>query len=266
MKFYKYWMVVFAFSFIGWGSEATHKDPMWLYCDKSFTELLWMNFKIFDTCRSQAVLPLYPTDTGDKYDSSYINFNYQFSTDTMKLYDPFDPTTVTYSDYRPGYAGFKIDWDGGVTGFPVAKFKYLAITHKGPLPNHKVTIRFGYNTICGSPTTFNEIGSFTSSTTWKEDRIKIPDSITNIPADEKTRRQYYEMQVLITNTDPNGSPTSAPGNLKIDNVYLTNQGGEEESKGCGCGSGTGLALIPPIMFKAIASRKRKKQEHKTRVS
>jgi hypothetical protein len=32
------------------------------------------------------------------------------------------------------------------------------------------------------------------------------------------------------------------------------------SKNCGCGSGTGLALFPPIFFKVMTSRRRKKQK------
>ena len=121
--------------------------------------------------------------------------------------------------------------------------------------------------MCGSPTTFHTIGSFSSSETWKTDYIKIPDEVRNIPESEILSRNYYELQVLVTNVDPNGSPTSAPGNLKIDNVYLTNEGGpedEEESKGGLCGSGAALAFIPVIMLKAISSRKRKKQEQKTK--
>jgi hypothetical protein len=221
----KFWMALLAILPAGLAFSGTLKDPIWLICEKHMEELLWMNYTVCDTFRGKDLARIYPTDTGDKYDSIYINFNYQFTADTIIFLHPYDSNEIYLKDYRPGYAGFKIDWDNGVTTFPVAKFSYLVVTHKGPLPDHTVTIRFGYNSGCGSPTTFNEIGSFSSSTAWKEDWIKIPDSITSIPEEQKTARNYYEMQVLITNADPSGSSTSAPGNFKIDNVYLTNETG-----------------------------------------
>jgi hypothetical protein len=34
---------------------------------------------------------------------------------------------------------------------------------------------------------------------------------------------------------------------------------EKEKNKCGCGTGTGLALLPPIWFKVLSNRKRKKK-------
>jgi hypothetical protein len=225
MKFSRYLSALFVISSVGSLFASISMDPLWIYKDLPDTEKIFNNFQIFDTCRTTSVLPLYETSTGEKYDSNYINFDYKFSADTMKVFDPFDPDTVTYSDYRPGYAGFKIDWDGGVTGFPLAKYRYIILAHKGPLPNHKVTIRFGYNKECGSPTKFQTIGSFAASATWKVDTVFIPDSVRNVSAEEISTRSYYEMQFLINNassTDTNKS--SAQGNFKVDNIGLVDKG------------------------------------------
>jgi hypothetical protein len=256
-------------------------DPLWLYKDLPDTELIFSSLLLFDTCRSMSINRIYPVDTGDAYEGKYINFDYQFSADTMKVIDPFDSATVMYSDYRPGYAGFKFDWDNGVTGFPLSRYRYLAFHHKGPLPNHKIIVRFGYNSGCGSPTTFNTLGTVDASDVWKRDSIRIPDSLLNLPDSVKKRMNYYEMQVLINNADPSDTnETSVPGNLKIDNIALADTGSgsgvrmdrkinritredmdraDETANGCGCGSGIGLALLPPLWFKSMAVRRRKKR-------
>ena len=268
MKSCNYCAAIFVISSFVTLFASTSMDPVWLYKDLPNDEKLYGSILVRDTSRSFEFNTLYPVDTGDTYDGSYYNFVYQFSSDTMKIYDKFEPDYVLYSDYRPGYAGFKIDWDNGITGFKLAKYKYLAIAHKGPLPNHKVTIRFGYNTVCGSPTFFQTIGSFTSSTTWKVDSVLIPDSIRNVSEEQIKERNYYEMQVLITNVDPSGSQSSDTGYLKFDNIALvdTTTGGStpidepKNSKKGGCGSGVGLAFIPPIIFKARRLRKRKKSQ------
>ena len=282
MKRSGYVGVFFIVSFFGSVLGQVSMDPLWLYKDLPDTEFTIFNsLLIYDTCRSMSIKQIYPTDTGDAFEGEYINLDYQFSADTMKIIDPFDSTFVIYSDYRPGYAGFKIDWDNGVTGFPVAKYRYLVFDHKGPLPNHKVTVRFGYNSGCGTPTTFHTIGTIAASDVWKRDSIRVPDSLLNLPDSVKEDMNYYEMQVLVNNADPSDTnKTSAPGNLKIDNIALVDTGSgsgvrmdrkidriaredvdraNETANGCGCGSGTGLALLPPLWFKAAAIRRRKKQ-------
>lgn len=254
-------------------SGAVSLDPIWLYSDIPDEDKIYSGLQIYDTCRTQSIFRVIPeTDPAGSYNQTeYINFEYQFNTDTIKVVDRFDTSVVLYSDYRPGYAGFKIDWDNGITTFPLAKYKYLVISHMGPLEGHKVIIRFGWNSGCGSITTFNEIGSFASSATWKRDSIRIPDEIRSITAEEQLARQYYEMQIIINNVSPDGSPTSAPGVLKIDDIALEDTSGtieedtsgtiekEETSSGCGCGTGTGVALLPPMLIKAVAWRRRRRR-------
>ena len=237
-------------------------DNLWVYSDNPN---IYGKFNIFDTSRTISINPLYEdtAKSGSYNNTNYISFDYKFSADTIKFYDKYDPTTVQYATYCPGYAGFKIDWDNGITSFPVAKYKGLVIAHKGPLSGHKVTIRFGYNSGCGTPTTFNIIGSFLSSSAWKLDTIVIPDSVRNIADSLKTLRSYYEMEVLINNVDKNGSPSSAQGNLSIDDVCLiTTVNTPAAAKKSGCGSGCGLAFIPPVLFKIASSRNRKKKAAK----
>ncbi|MBN1306684.1 MAG: hypothetical protein JXA18_02115 [Chitinispirillaceae bacterium] len=264
MRLGRYGAALFVFFSFGSVVALPTMDPLWLY--KDMTETIWNNFYLRDTCRTRSLFWMYPTDTGDAYDGEYVNFDYQFSLDTIKIIDEFDSSTVLYSDYRPGYAGFKIDWDDGACGFTLAKYKYLAFTYKGPLPNHKITVRFGYNSGCGSATFFQTMGTVNASATWKRDSIRIPDSVRNIPEKEKKDRSYYEMQVLINNVDPNDSPTSPPGNLKMDDIALvdTTSGADPEPEddtknSCGCGSGTAVAFIPPLWFKAMAFRRRKRR-------
>jgi hypothetical protein len=296
-------------------------------------------------------------DTGDSYDGSkYINFDYQFTQDTAYMIqtnypctDPRDtcPDDTIYRDVpRPGYAGFKTAWDYGMNGFPLARYKYLILAHKGPPSAHRVTVRGWYNDGgCGSPS-FNEyLGTFASSDTWREDTIVIPDSVQNKSDRERNFSKYYELVFIINNLDPNDTTSGPPGCLKVDNIRLagcnpidtspkpqevkegeaatfnvwtsrvdsadvltfqwqkdgadiagangpayalasvtagdagvytvavtvsstglsfTSLGAaltvgakEEEKEGCGCGSGTGTALIPPLIFKAMAHRRRK---------
>ena len=238
-------------------------DPQWLYSDKGGSKV-YMNFTLYDTSRLLSLNQFYPTTDAAGYDGTeYIKFDYQFSADSMKVYDRYDPNTVIYADYRPGYAGFKIDWDNGITTFNLAKYKYLVFSHMGPSAGHKVIIRFGYNSGCGSPTTFDEIGSFESSSSWTRTKIRIPDVIRKTTPEEQTNRTYYEMQVIINNVDPNGSPSSAPGVLMLDDISLEDTSGtfdDEEASGCGCGAGTGVALLPPMLIKAVAWRRRRRRD------
>ena len=292
----------------------------------------------------------YPPDTGDSYDGSpYINLDYQFSSDSFIVKDQYDTSVIMYRDLRPGFAGFKTAWDYGMNGFPLARYKYLILAHKGPPSTHRVTVRGWYNDGgCGSPS-FNEyLGTFASSDTWREDTIVIPDSVQNKSDRERNFSKYYELVFIINNLDPNDTTSGPPGCLKVDNIRLagcnpidtspkpqevkegepatfnvwtsrvdsadvltfqwqkdgadiagangpayalasvtagdagvytvavtvsstglsfTSLGAtltvgakEEEKEGCGCGSGTGTALIPPLIFKAMANRKKKRRK------
>jgi hypothetical protein len=280
MKYCNFRTVIFVFSSLGsLFAGVPSMDPMWLYKDLPDEELLYGTTIFRDTSRSYDFNVNFPVDTGDAYDDKYVNFPYQFTTDSLIVRDEWDTNTIVYRDLRPGFAGFKINWDGGITGFSLAKFKYLAIAHKGPLSDHKVTIRFGYNTGCGTPTVFQTIGTFNSSSEWKIDSLQIPDSVRNISKSEIDERSYYEMQVLINNVNSSGSSTSDKGLLKIDDIALvdTTSGSAsvkgplnpitetpsdetEDSRKSHCGSGFGLAFIPPILFKANRLRKRKKAQ------
>lgn len=132
------------------------------------------------------------------------------------------PTTGTkYLDYNyhlvKGYAGFKIDWDQGTSSWNFADstnklcFDSLVIQHKGPLPNEIVTIWFGRNTGCGTPTVFQKIGTFPSSTAWVNTSIPltIPDSMCD---------GNYEMQMRINPVNGDANYTGPVANLKIGTI------------------------------------------------
>jgi hypothetical protein len=344
-------------------------DPMWMFSDDA--QIIYQYFRYCDTARSdnylcQALESDQLPDTGDSFDGSkYINWDYQFSSDSFYFRDEFDSSLIRYSDCRPGFAGFKTAWDYGMTGFPVARYKYLVFAHKGPNLNHKVTVKAWYNNgECGS-TDYNEmIGTFNASEAWKEDTIILPDEFQNKDDLTRNKSKYYELVFIITNSDPTDTTSGPAGGLKIDNIRVAGcnpidtspkpqqvpEGGpvtfhvstsranaddiftyqwkkdgadiagatageytitsvtpehvgeytvavtvssnnltftscgaaltigtkvvkeytkpnmnhdynaSSEATGCGCGSGMGLAFIPPLFFKAIIRRKRKKQK------
>ncbi|MBN1129690.1 MAG: hypothetical protein JXA71_11920 [Chitinispirillaceae bacterium] len=168
-------------------------DPLYIYKDLPSNQLLYSRISFCDTLRRRDTLCFYETDTGSVYDSNAICFNYQLVN---------------------GYAGFKTDWDRGVTSFPLGEngqlvYKGMVLAHKGPLPGHKVTVRWGYNTGCGSPTTFQTFGEFSASAEWKVDTILLPPDINPDGG-------FYEMQLLIN--DVSGAQTSGPGVLKLDDM------------------------------------------------
>lgn len=353
------------------------KDPLWMFTDSA--PVIYSSFRYCDTIRSGSGVDegcttlesgAFP-DT-DSYDGSqYLNFDYQFSQDSVYIlqsiypclspHDSCGADTVFSTAPRPGYAGFKTAWDYGLATFTLARYKYLILAYKGPLPTHKVTIWFWYNNgACGAPSYRDSIGTIAASSAWKLDTIQIPDYIQN-RSDSARNMAYYEMVVLINNLN-NDTTSSQPGNFKIDNMRLvgrnpidwsplsdtvhkgkdtvsvgqpetlsvatsrandhpadiftyqwkkdgndiqgandsmytiasvkyadsgvytvavtvsstsltfTSMGAtltvkaaatptptESEKKKCGCGSGTGLALIPPVLFKAMSIRKRKKK-------
>lgn len=262
MKLYRYVVMLFILSSVS-TLYAAAVDPLWLFTDRLDPfSLAYGKLTIKDTCRSFEFNQIMPVDTGTAYDKSYINFSYQFSADQIVVVDEWSPTDTVYRDLRPGYAGFKLDWDDGITGYSLGSYKYLVLAHKGPLAGHKVTINFGYNSGCGTPTFFENVGSFTASAAWKIDSIAIPESIRNVNAAIKKERNYYEMQILINNVDANGSPTSEPGALLVDDIALVGIDDSsvsdvtKETKKSGCGAGAGLAFIPLILLKARKLRKR----------
>lgn len=85
---------------------------------------------------------------------------------------------------------------------------------------------------------------------WQKDNSPIPDanSLTYTIASVKSS-DVGSYRVVATNSV--GSINSNAATLTIT--------AKEDKKGCGCGSGTGMAIIPPLFFKAMAHRKRKKK-------
>jgi hypothetical protein len=268
----------------------------------------------------------------------YVNFDYQFG------------------NPNPGYAGFKFYWDDGIMQFWVEKYDSMVLWHKGPLPGHKVVMVWAQGSAgCGTPINYQRFGEFKSSAEWKRESFSFPKkrNYGAAPDSQFVKNGLFELRMLIYNDSTVGTnPTSAAGNLKIDNMFfyqppahipeiweqpasqtfsvgsqiflrvlslggtgeagemtyqwkkdgnpitettwryviesaqpsdagtyvatVTNSlgsvtsepailtvEGEGETKGCGCGSGTGVALIPPLFFKAMAHRKRKKKNPKT---
>ena len=209
------------------GSAFGLKDPAWLFEDTR-TDNIFSDFQYCDTNRTVDVnclalqsdqLP----DSGDSYNKSkYINFDYHFNHDSIIVRDDFDETVIKYKDKpRPGYAGFKTAWDVGMIGFPIGRYKYLILAHKGPNANHKVTVNTWYNDGgCGVPSFNESIGTFNASSEWKLDTINIPEAIQNKPDSVRNYSKYYELVFIINNLDPSDTTSGAPGNLKIDNMCL----------------------------------------------
>jgi hypothetical protein len=245
-----YRTVLCVISFFGSLLANVSMDPLWIYKDLPDSARLYGVFAVYDTSRSGEtgdIIRTYPADTGDRYDGAYINFNYRFTADTLYVIDKFGGDTL-YKSYRPGYAGFKIDWDNGVTGFSLAKYTHMIFAHTGPLPGHKVTVRFGYNGGCGTPTTFQTIGSFAASAVWKIDSIPIPDSIRNVPDSVVKARSYYELQVLINNANPGDTnKSSAQGLLKLDDIGLAGRAAAAVAPGLrGARAASNASFIPTV--------------------
>jgi hypothetical protein len=217
------------------GSAFATLDPCWMFADTS--SVFYSFFRFCDTIRYEGQYACdeltsgdYP-DTGSYDGSQYINFNYQFTQDStymlQALYPCVNPHDTCGADTigrfgpRPGYAGFKTAWDYGMIGFTLARYKYLILAYKGPLPGHKVRIRFWYNNgDCGAADHQDSIATLDASSTWKLDTIPIPESFQNRPDSARNKMGYYEMVVLINNLDPNDTTSSPPGNFKIDNMRL----------------------------------------------
>ncbi|NLE01123.1 MAG: hypothetical protein GX640_14745 [Fibrobacter sp.] len=212
----KHWKATFSLCLLVSASAIFAVDPNWMYKDD-----IPYAFRYCDTARGtnfECIVDL--PDTGGLDGSRYINFDYQF-VDTFKVFDKYDPDVPLYQDYRPGFAGFKTAWEMGMIGFPVARYKYLIFSHKGLLPNHKVTIKAWYNNgECGSESYCETLGQFFASDVWKEDTIVIPPTTTNKDDIARNTSVYYELVFVITNIDTTDLSPSAPGNLKVDKIRL----------------------------------------------
>jgi hypothetical protein len=194
-----------------------YPDTMWAVKDNvPDTEQYYFRYYLCDTpavnigCANDtgSPTPLSITDTGDKWDQNYINFNYQFTT------------------AKPGYAGFKVFWDNGIAKFPCESGGYdsMILVHKGPLPGHKVHMVWGEGGACGGPINYEYMGEFTSSTVWKKESFAFPQKRGNAPQNPYpdsafVRNDIYELRMLVyDDSSVTTSPTSAPGDLKLDNI------------------------------------------------
>lgn len=189
-------------------------------------------------------------DTGDTFRGYYMNWDYQLAN---------------------GWAASKITWNNGnaikdiySVAYQNANFFFdhdsLVFYYKGPLPAHNMTVSFVSSQDCGGTPYYYKIGTVLPHSTWTRAALALPDSVDTIQG-------IRELDFVIHNIDTvGGSSTSDTGNVKLDNIMLikpnppspTPETTKEKSK-CGCGSGTGLALIPPIWFKVMSNRKRKKK-------
>ena len=171
--------------------------------------------------------PITMADTGDNWDKSYINFNYKFSNDSVhlkgkSLKSGLD-TNFNYGP-RPGYAGFKIFWDNGYVAFDTRSYDSLYFVHKGPLPGHKVRMIWGQGGECGGPILYEYMGEFKSSATWTKITFPFPALRGNYPQNPNpdspfVKKGIFELRMLIyDDSSVTTSPTSAPGNLKLDNI------------------------------------------------
>jgi hypothetical protein len=189
-------------------SAQTMPDSMWIFKDSindtekyyydqglGFCDTPVINTGCFFISGGTDTGAVYVTDTGNKFDSNYINFSYQFT---------------------KGYAGFKMFWDVGMTQFDATQYGAMYLVHKGPLPGHKVQMLWVSSTGCGAPKVFQEFGEFKSSTTWKKEIIPFPAGFK--------KKGLFELRFLVYNDNGTTSPTSGPGNLKLDNIGFVNRG------------------------------------------
>jgi hypothetical protein len=219
-------VIWFSITGIVYSSNDKVRDPLWMFTDNDGR--IYQYFSICDTSRKMNFNCKYShldqfVDTGNTYNKSkYICFNYQFSNKTFYIYDEFDTTLVRYKDCRPGFAGFKMEWDYGMIGYKIARYTYLIFAHQGANPEHKVTVRAWYNDgTCGSPSYNELIGTFYPSKEWKIDTIFIPEFIRFKNDNDRQQNYYYELVFIINNLDPSDTTAGAPGCLKLDDIRLS---------------------------------------------
>lgn len=245
MGLFKYIAVGMVMLSVGLAPGA-ESDTSWLYGKKMTAAY---GISVYDTAASPSVV-IPEADTGDAFDSSYINFDYHFTNASSAL-------------FGPGYAGLRFVWDWGATWIAdtcIKGYDSLVFVYKGLVPGHKVTAFIGASSGCAMPVVPFEIGSARSSAAWRKVSIPLPDSAI---VDSMATMGVCEMRFIINNDSGTTSDTSVMGNFKVDNIALVKKTAADVTKkdnpnNCGCGSGTGLALIPPLWFKAMSYRKRKK--------
>lgn len=168
-------------------------------------------------------------DTGDKWDSTYINFNYQFNNDSVHLMGKSPKSgndTIFNYGPRQGYAGFKIFWDNGFVAFLAGQGNYdsMYFVYKGPLQGHKVHMIWAQGGQCGGPINYQDFGWFKSTATWTKITFPFPLLRGNAPQNSFPDSPFvkdglFELRMLVyDDSSVTKSPTSVPGNLKIDDI------------------------------------------------
>lgn len=200
-------------------------DTLWMCNDSIVPESpaqLWFNMYLSDTFpdnRGEFKM----VDTGNSQDGSkYINFDYQFSNDSViiKGKNKSGVDTTFHSAPRPGYAGFKVFWDMGFVKYYAEAHDSMFLWHKGPLPGHKVQIILAKAGDCGGTINYQVFAEFKSSSVWKRESFPFPAKqgagAVN-PDSAFDKHGIFEMRMLIYNETGN-APTSAKGSLKLDNM------------------------------------------------
>jgi hypothetical protein len=203
MRLYSIFGIIAALSCL---QNAMAQDTIWACRDDKWVDGdLYFKMSTSDTFpdnRGQFEM----VDTGDALQGKYVNFDYQFGSP------------------HPGYAGFKFYWDDGATQFWVEKYDSLIFWHKGPLPGHKVMMIWAQGSAgCGTPINYELMGEFKSSTVWKRESFAFPQkrNYGAAPDSQFVKNGLFELRMLIYNDSTVGtSPTSEPGNLKIDNMFF----------------------------------------------
>jgi hypothetical protein len=178
-----------------------------------------------DTLNSAGTVTM--ADTGDKWDNSYINFNYRFNNDSVHLngksLTSYHDTTFHYGP-RPAYAGFKIFWDIGFVSFDTRTYDSMFFMHKGLLPGHKVRLIWAQGGQCGGPILYQDFGGFKPCSTWTRTALPFPEKSGNYPQNQNPDSPFvkvglFELRILVYNdSSVTTTPESAPGNLKIDHI------------------------------------------------
>lgn len=225
MKFSRWLGIIFALACLHNAMAQTDLDTLYMCSENIIPESpnqLWWATYLSDTFpdnRGQFQM----VDTGDSQDGSkYVNFDYQFSTDSVvrtgKTAGGID-TTYKFAP-RPGYAGFKFYWDNGYIKYYAEAHDSMFLWHKGPLPGHKVQIILAKAGDCGGEINYQVFAEFKSSSVWKRECFPFPAKqgagAVN-PDSAFDKHGIFEMRMLIYNETGN-APTSAKGCLKFDNI------------------------------------------------
>jgi hypothetical protein len=245
MKFRKWLGILFSFASLQGVSAQVWPDTMWA-CRDSIPEgetVFYFQIGLCDTfvknqgCWNDTLNSsgnVTMADTGDKWDQSYINFNYRFTNDSVRIPDKINLVdsagNVTVKDTvykygpRPGYAGFKIFWDNGFVSFNTQTYDSMYFVHKGPPPGYKVRMIWGQGGQCFDPILYEDFGEFKSCTTWTKTTMPFPAKAGNYPQNHSPDTPFvkvglFELRMLIyKDSSVAAGPASTSGYLKFDNI------------------------------------------------